>query len=428
MDGQREPGKNSLEDGLPWDNEPDSAFENALGEILDRVTDNVSQYRAQESELEVEGTNFSNPSYRPRDPNMEFFEDQEHDDTFRVSDAQDISGFIHPSEFPSHSTMEMLGDLTLEDAFRATLEPNLVGQRVEDKDQAATQQLVGFAREFDASDDQDFDNSLLSVNLSHVHEPALTRDEIQHSGIHGGAVEPDLNQVHDTATTIGDPLEYAYANNLIKDHRTASFSLSHLFGPLIHSTMHPADEDGFPDYDHLVELEIPTIVVTGNVKTIETNQEALKLIAGARRVLSDSELEKLTQTVSQPPTRGLTRLELPLLRSDNDWDLRQYQRENANRQAALIELIKNHNLPLDVPDNEKGEGVEPSTQVRKECEAIWKKMEAGERLVVTRDSLLYLVGQIKDDYSVEDLVKYLISEIKYNKVSCGSNQSGAALF
>lgn len=209
-------------------------------------------------------------------------------------------------------------------------------------------------------------------------------------------------------------LYYAYQNNLITDHRLSSFSIVHLFGELIQGTIPSTEEDGFTDCSHLAEFEVPTPLPLDN--TLQVTPSAMRLICDARQVLSDDEAHQLTEQVCNAASVRSMKLELPILRTDNDWDMGQYHRENAARQPALLESIKKHTLPLDEPDVDKGEGMELSPKVRSECEAMMKNFEE-ERLAVTKDNLTYLVGQIKDEYTQEDRMEYLVGEIKYDKAS-----------
>lgn len=396
---QQDMGTGPHDDDLALVNESQSDYENANGDPLERLT-----------ELERGQTDIGMVAYHHSKPEMmDSVEKQQLDHALGVTATLDNPDALYPSENQMHD------DMALNDNFQIAPEHDMTGsQYVETGSDEFQQQYYGFLREFQILDDQEFDQ-LLDKDLPDAEESTSIQAEKEHSDLQNIAVEPE--SFEKSATDIGDPLEYAYANELVRDHRLVSFSVRYLLDPAVENTLRAADGDGFPDYNHLVELEVPTIVVTGNVKTIETSQDALKLISEARKILSDSELEELTLATCKPTSVELARLELPLLRSDNEWDLRQYQRENAGRHAALLESIKNHNLPLDTPDSEKGEGVEPSPQVRKECEELWRQMEEAERLVVTKDSLMYLAGQIKDDYTKEDWINYLMAEIKYNKVS-----------
>lgn len=110
-------------------------------------------------------------------------------------------------------------------------------------------------------------------------------------------------------------------------------------------------------------------------KTLPVTSSSLKLVYDARRVLDDEEVEQLTEQVRDTCTVKHSKFELPILRTDNEWDVIQYQKENLTRNRALLGSIKNHMLPLDVPDAEKGEGMELSPKARADCEAMMKGVD-----------------------------------------------------
>lgn len=223
--------------------------------------------------------------------------------------------------------------------------------------------------------------------------------------------EPHTNSYEGSG--IDEAIQYAYDNALTTDYTMTTFSISHIFGQLIQSTILPTNDDDLTDYSHLTELELP--VPSPFDKTLKGTNSALKLIIEARRVLGDDEAQQLTKKVCDATNLSKLKLELPILRTSNDWDMRQYRKENLARQPALLDSILNHTLPLDSPDILKGEGMELSPDVRAECKAMVKKMEE-ERLGVTKDSLNFLAGTLRDNYTHKDQLVYLIEEIEYDKV------------
>lgn len=216
------------------------------------------------------------------------------------------------------------------------------------------------------------------------------------------------------ASEIEQAIQYAYENNLTTDYTLVSFSISHIFRQPVLSTMLPTSDDDLTDDSHLPELELP--VVLPYDKTLKVTNTALKLIGEARRTLNDEEALQLTKQVCGVTTTKSLKIEMPILRTDNEWDMRQYHKENAARHPALIDSITNHTLPLDAPDVEKGEGMELSPEVREAYEAKIKSFEE-EKIGVTRESLQYLASMIRTEYRREDQLTSLIDMIKYEKVS-----------
>ncbi|KAF3767615.1 hypothetical protein M406DRAFT_328686 [Cryphonectria parasitica EP155] len=205
---------------------------------------------------------------------------------------------------------------------------------------------------------------------------------------------------------MNEVMQYAYENNLVIDHRLSSFSIAHLFGPLIQETIPDAGEDGFTDHSHLAELEIPTPSLW---EKPSTTNDALRLIHNVRRSLTDEEVEKLTQEVCDSVKVAGLKLELPILKTDNEWDMKEFEKENAARRAAVLDSIKNHRLPLHPQNLEDGEGMELSAKVRARCDDLVRTIE-GERLAVTQDSARYLINQRRHEFTSEDRMRFLIEE------------------
>lgn len=213
---------------------------------------------------------------------------------------------------------------------------------------------------------------------------------------------------------IDQAIQYAYDNALTTDYTTVPVSISRIVGQSIQSTILPTNDDDLTDHSHLTVLELPVPSPFDN--TLKGTSAALKLIIEARHVLDDNQAQKLTKQVCDAASLKNLKLELPILRTNNNWDMRQYHKENLNRHPALLNSIANHTLPLDSPDISRGEGMELSSKVRAEIEVMIKNMEE-EKLGVTRDSLHHLAGVMRDHYTHKDQVACLIGEIKYEKAS-----------
>lgn len=211
-----------------------------------------------------------------------------------------------------------------------------------------------------------------------------------------------------------EALQYAYENDLIRDHTLESFSITHLLSRLVQSTLPSITEDGFTDCSHLPDLELPVPQLRSEVLTIA--HSALKLIYDVRRELTDDEVKRLTHDVIDSGNLKNLRIELPILRTDNWRDMREFRKQMESRRDVRIE---DHQLPLDPVTVEDGEGMELSGSARLDAEKMLKKLE-GEKLGVTRSSLQLLADAVKDVYTEEDQWNFLIEEarkIKWVKVS-----------
>lgn len=212
---------------------------------------------------------------------------------------------------------------------------------------------------------------------------------------------------------LDEVLQYAYENDLIRDYRLNSFSLSHLFGRLLQSTVPATAEHGLTDCSHLEDLELPN--PTPCAEKLSVTDAALALICEARRGLTEEEAKSLSQEVCDVKVRSL-KLEMPILRTDNDRDVREFRNEHLARQDVYK---TDHRIPFDPIDVEAGEGLELPAKVRLEAEAFLKRLEA-ERLEVTRESTKYLAGSLRAEFNEEDRRGFVLEEtrnLKYEKVS-----------
>lgn len=206
-------------------------------------------------------------------------------------------------------------------------------------------------------------------------------------------------------------LQYAYQHNLTTDHLFPSFSLSHLFGGFVQTTFPQLGEDGFTDSAHLAELEVPDIRLRENFSLTDS---ACRLICEASRVPDNDEVQEWARRAQQSTSTSRHKLELPILRSDNDWDLRGFKKEELARFHVPVE---DHRLPLDTPDNAAGEGMHLPASVRLESELFFQKLQE-EKLGATKDALKFLAEQLRvDAVTREDLMNYILGETNYKKVS-----------
>lgn len=211
-----------------------------------------------------------------------------------------------------------------------------------------------------------------------------------------------------------EALQYAYEHDLTRDYTLNSFSIAHLLSKPIQSTLPTITEDGFTDCTHLRDLEIPAPQLRSEVLTI--SHSALKLIHETRRELTDDEVKLLTQDVIDSGSTKNLKLELPILRTDNERDMRDFRTQMASRQDVNI---KDHRLPLDPVTVEDGEGMQLPASARSEANELLRKLE-GEKIGVTRSSLQFLADVVKDGYTEEEQWDFLMeqaSEAKWVKVS-----------
>lgn len=208
-------------------------------------------------------------------------------------------------------------------------------------------------------------------------------------------------------------LQYAYEHDLISDHTLNSFSITHLFSKLVQSTLPAITEDGFTDSSHLTYLEVPQPELR---ESLNNGQSKPKLLHEALRELTDDEVKSLTQNIIDSRNTRDLKLELPLLRTDNQWDMREFRKEMEARRDLRI---GDHRLPLDPVTEEDGEGMQLPASARSDANELLRKIE-NEKLGITRSGLQFLADIMKDDYNEEDHwneLKQQVSETKWVKVS-----------
>ena len=98
---------------------------------------------------------------------------------------------------------------------------------------------------------------------------------------------------------------------------------------------------------------------------LSVTDSALALVFEARRILTEEEFKSLvTQEAYDTPNAEIRRLklELPILRTDNDRDVRAFRKEQLAR--ARLDVYKmEHRIPFDPIDLEAGEGLELPVKV-----------------------------------------------------------------
>lgn len=245
-------------------------------------------------------------------------------------------------------------------------------------------------------------------------EPVIGGVQCSYNSSHACAAadNPECESPEDMA--LSEAIQYAYDNDLTTDYLRESSSITRLFGPLVQSICLSTTEDGFTDHSRLPDVDIPNPKVLDKVNTLTITPCALRLITEARAVQREEVIQSLTEEVCKPDKFKPKKLELPILRTENYRDVREFRKQSTVCPDALLRSIKKHRLPLYPQNLEEGEGMESSSMTRAESEKMMKKSEE-EKLSVTKYTLTYLVNQLKDHYVIEDQIDYMVGEIKYEK-------------
>jgi hypothetical protein len=198
-------------------------------------------------------------------------------------------------------------------------------------------------------------------------------------------------------------VEYARFHGLSKDPPRGPLPLSH-----IESLMHTFEKTALDD-SHLKQIKYQPIPQLGERLTIDKGAEIL--LAGASGVLLDqSTIEKITAAASIRPRRQNLKLEIPLLKTDPDADLRAFKK----RQNASLKDEKFIYEPLDI---ENDEGLQWPSRFANLPEETMKACSM-EKITVTRDTMVYLQAALKDSWSRDDTNELLWSQSSYKRVRC----------
>jgi hypothetical protein len=218
-----------------------------------------------------------------------------------------------------------------------------------------------------------------------------------------------------------EALQYAYGNDLITDYTLNSFSITHLLTDTVRGTLPSIAEDGFTGSSHLPDLEIPGIELRS--ERLAISQSAETLIREVHRELPDDQVQFLTQDIIDSGNTRHLKLELPLLRTDNERDMREFREEMAARREVRI---GDHRLPLDPVTEEDGEGMQLPAYARSDANEFLRKLE-NEKLGITRSSFQFLADVVKDDYSEEKQWNYLMEQVRETTWVKVSNHTTSAL-
>lgn len=222
----------------------------------------------------------------------------------------------------------------------------------------------------------------------------------------------------DPASVDDEVLWYAYEQDLIKDHTLNSFSISHLLTPLVQSTLPSITDNGFTDGSPLPCLEIfaPNLEIR-----LDIPQSAQKFQDEVLRELPDGEVKSLTRGIMNSGDTRHLKLELPLLRIDDERDIKEFRRELATRREVRI---ADHRLPLDLVT---GEGMRFPESALLEANELLRKLE-NEKLGITRSALQFLAEVVKAEYDEEEQWNSLVEEVKGTKwVKVRNNASSVTL-
>lgn len=206
------------------------------------------------------------------------------------------------------------------------------------------------------------------------------------------------------------PLQYARENGLCRDHLQTPYHASNL-------NAFAEYQNGLLGDSHLLQFKLCAEVNTD--ERLTASKDAALLIASVSR---EETFEWVDDTICQMITSSkyiVPRLELPLLKSDQETDCKTF----ARREGFEIKL-QDVKLPLEMVDGESNGGIGFSPSLCNKGTEILEKLKK-ERLEVSKDTLLYLQSILRSDWTDENEKKVWESTYTYKKVS--SSQYGSFL-
>jgi hypothetical protein len=205
-------------------------------------------------------------------------------------------------------------------------------------------------------------------------------------------MELDLEEQHPPV------LEYARSHGLCSDYT--------LERPLVHSIKPPSDDEIIADLKDPANLSF-TNPVEGVIKErLAVSKDAVLLL---KEVLSMQQMPDNTT-----PTREIwkrasrLKLELPLVSTDNDLDL-------LNFGSADVPSFNSLRMPIAPVDEENDEGLQWPPEYYEYPRLCDAKAKA-EKLLVTKDGLVYLQNTILDSWTSDDAERAIEEAASLKKV------------
>ncbi|KAI2629520.1 hypothetical protein GGR54DRAFT_266730 [Hypoxylon sp. NC1633] len=195
------------------------------------------------------------------------------------------------------------------------------------------------------------------------------------------------------------PDEYALENGLSVDSQ-ADLSLLFAHFQRQSSQLFPANEsDGLENDISLPQLQIPYLIPkTEQLGIVKESLELLSYVASLGR----SEANRAVRPPI-PPDFSKLKLELPLLRSDPDYDCRKLARSVCKWRKADIDLANVPSEPLNAGNDETFEFPEAAHRHLRE---LTKSIEE-ERIDIPKGTLVYLSRALKDEWTQAKQNKFI---------------------
>jgi hypothetical protein len=183
-------------------------------------------------------------------------------------------------------------------------------------------------------------------------------------------------------------VEYARLNGLARNH------LRDLSSTAILSLIQESINRELTDDSHLEQLNLPKDYSISERLTI--SKYGAQLLAWAMNHKSNEFVDDIMQFIQDGPKIRMICLELPLLRSDHETDVKEFA-----RREAFEPQLKDVRLPLENLNIERNEGLDFSPSLWNLGPELLKEIKT-ERIVVTKESLEYIQRSSVPDWTEGD--------------------------
>ncbi|KAB5536077.1 hypothetical protein GE09DRAFT_340321 [Coniochaeta sp. 2T2.1] len=229
---------------------------------------------------------------------------------------------------------------------------------------------------------------------------------------------PTVNQTDDTSPTSSRPeqnapaieaADYLVECGLTVDHRLKLLDLDNLIEPRKLVTASD-DPTGMTSCEALPDCSLPASVSAP--EKLDADDKSCAFLREVLKRESEADIERLTHQVMERRNQGLIRhlkLELPVLRTDEAFDLREYKRQV--RTAKEIRITSNR-LPLEPCDDKKDEGLEFPPQAHAMDEKILRSVER-EKLEISKREFETLDKYLRSDWTEEDQNALMARDVVY---------------
>lgn len=180
-------------------------------------------------------------------------------------------------------------------------------------------------------------------------------------------------------------LDYARLNGLSRNYLTDLSTFT------IFSALQETIEDDLIDDSSLEELNLP--VECGLCERLTISKNGAQLLAWVMHLEGVKSIDANVNSMMESPEFKTARLELPLLRSDHEFDVTEFAKRD-----AFESQLKDVRLPIEILDAEQNESLQFSSTLQNLGADTLEDIKR-QKLIVTRESLQYIQTSIRSNWT-----------------------------